>query len=120
MLTTVDGSEAIAPKDAIENFHGNMVVYVDWDYHRFLCSALAFPFPPSMPFGALVQEVLPAMYGAHPDFDLIEWDKVNWSLDGNDDFVPDPEKSLEEQGIGHKSLLQFATPGLDGIGGTFN
>jgi phenol/toluene 2-monooxygenase (NADH) P4/A4 len=40
---------------------------------------------------------------------------VRWTLDG-EDFVPDMEASLGDQGIGHKSLLRFWTPGLDGLG----
>jgi phenol hydroxylase P4 protein len=38
---------------------------------------------------------------------------VRWTLDG-EEFVPTwTEKSLGDQGIGHKSLLRFWTPGLD-------
>ncbi|KJS34781.1 MAG: phenol hydroxylase [Hyphomonas sp. BRH_c22] len=110
----------LQPKDAVENFHGNIIVYLDWDYHRFLCSALAFPLPPAMPFEALLKEVIPNMYSAHPDFSKIDWANVKWTLDGVEDFVPDPAKNLKDNGFGHKSLLQFATPGLDGVGGTFN
>ena len=29
-------------RDAVENFHGNQVVYIDWDKHRLFCAALAF------------------------------------------------------------------------------
>ncbi|MEJ2481191.1 MAG: phenol hydroxylase subunit P4 [Acidihalobacter sp.] len=72
--------------------------------------------PPDMPFGALMQEVLPGVYSSHPEWERIDWDRVEWSLD-QQPFKPDPEQGLAAQGIGHKSLLRFRTPGLDGIGG---
>ena len=101
-------------KDNVENFHGNQVVYVGWDGHVVVSSAMAFPLPAGMPFGALVAEVIPAAYGPDPDFGAIEWDKVEWMLDGAP-FTPDNDKSLEENGIGHKSLIRFKTPGLNSL-----
>ncbi len=103
-------------RDRRENFHGNQVVYLHWEEHLMFCAAFAFPFPPAMPFGALIQEIIPTFYGAHPDFEKIDWDQVRWQIDGKD-VTPDPEKSLEDNGIGHKSLIRFWTPGLNGVGG---
>ena len=54
--------------DRIENFHGNQLVYVHWEDHLSFCAALCFPFPPDMPFGAIVKDVLPQFYGMHPDW----------------------------------------------------
>jgi phenol hydroxylase P4 protein len=68
-----------------------------------------------MPFGAIVGEVLPQFYGPHPDFAKIDWSTVRWELDGQE-FVPDLDKSIGEQGVGHNSLIRFWTPGLDGLG----
>ena len=101
--------------DAVENFHGNQLVYLHWEKHLMFCAALAFPLPPEMPFAALVGELIPQFYGAHPDFEKIDWSEVRWTLDG-EDFVPDMDASLGEQGVGHKSLIRFWTPGLDGLG----
>ena len=101
-------------RDGVENFHGNTLVFIGWDEHITVSSAMAFPLPAGMPFGALVAEVIPAAYGPDPDFGAIEWDKVEWLLD-NARFAPDMEKSLEENGIGHKSLLRFRTPGLNSL-----
>ena len=103
-------------RDAVENFHGNQVVFIGWDEHMMFPFANAFPLPPAMPFGALVKELLPVAYGVHPDFAKIDWDKCEWLLDGAA-LNPDPAKSLAENGIGHKSLLRLVTPGLNGIGG---
>jgi len=104
-------------KDAVENFHGNQLVYVDWDKHRMFSAAAAFPLPPEMPFGALMQEVIPSIWNGHPDFAELNWATVEWILDDKP-FIPNPESSLADNGIGHKSLLRFITPGLDGIAGT--
>jgi phenol hydroxylase P4 protein len=104
-------------RDAAGNFHGNQVTYVHWKRHLMFCAPLAFPFPPDMPFGAIVEAVLPGIYGAHPDWAKIDWPSVAWTLDGAP-FVPDFAAGLAANGLGHKSLLTFSTPGLDGMGGT--
>ena len=101
--------------DAVENFHGNQLVYVGWDQHMMFPFAAAFPLPPGMPFVALIKELLPSVYSVHPDFEKIDWQAVQWLLDGRT-FSPDSDKSLAENGIGHKSLLRLVTPGLNGIG----
>ena len=102
-------------RDAVENFHGNQLVYIGWDEHMMFPFAGVFPLPPQMPFGALVKDVLPSVYAVHPDFAKIEWAQVEWLLDG-ESFVPDLAKSLADNGVMHKSLIRMITPGLNGIG----
>jgi phenol hydroxylase P4 protein len=104
-------------RDKLENYHGMQLVFVGWDEHMLFPFAATFPLPPQMPFGALITDVLRAAYGVHPDFARIDWADVQWQLD-DAPFVPDPAKTLVANGIGHKSLLRFATPGLTGIAGT--
>ncbi len=99
--------------DKKENFHGNQVTYLHWEDHNMFCAAMAFPFPPDMPFGAILENVIPEYYGMHPDFAKIDWNEVKWTLDG-EDFTPDPTKGIADQGFEHKSLLRFTTPGLKG------
>jgi phenol hydroxylase P4 protein len=103
--------------DAVETFHGNQLVYLHWEDHNMFCAAMAFPLPPDMPFGAILGEILPTYYGMHPEFAKIDWTKVKWTVDDRD-FTPDPAKSLKENGIGHKSLIRFWTPGLKGFQGS--
>jgi phenol hydroxylase P4 protein len=103
-------------RDARANFHGNIVVYVHWEKHLSFCAALAFPLPPAMPFGALVEQVIKPHYAAHPDAAKIDWGGVTWQIDGAP-ATPDLAASLEANGIGHKSLVRFWTPGLDGYQG---
>jgi len=112
-----DYAAKIDIRDRVENFHGNIVVYLHWEEHLSFCSAIAFPFPPDMPFGALLAEILPASYGMHPDFAAIDWKTVRWTVDGAA-VTPDPEKSLKDHGVGHKSLIRFWTPGLNGYRGS--
>ncbi len=101
-------------KDRQENFHGNQVVYVGWDHHLMFCAAFAYPLPPEMPFGALIQEVMPEAFSQHEEWDQIHWNNVSWLLDGKT-FIPQMDIGLAEQGIGHKSLLRFHTPDLKGF-----
>ena len=103
-------------KDSVDKFGGAIVVYIGWDKHLWFCSAKAFPLDPNMPFGAVVENVLPVAFGAHPQFAEIEWEKVEWSLN-QEPFTPDMEKTLADQGFDHKSLLRMKTPGLNGLHG---
>lgn len=103
-------------KDTQDKFHGNQLVYIGWDKHLMFCAPHCLPLPPDMPFGALVKEVLPGVYDSHPDWAQINWDSVEWTVDQKP-FTPDMEKGLAAQGIGHKSLIRFITPGLNGIAG---
>ena len=104
-------------RDKVENFNGNQLVHVSWDDHLLFCAAQAFPLPPEMPFQALVSEVISSVFNWHEDFESVDWAKVQWNLDG-DAFEPDMDKSLAENGVEHKSLIRFKTPGLMGINGT--
>jgi len=102
--------------DAEANFHGNRIVYIGWDRHLMYATPGALPLPPAMPFAKLLEDVLPQAYGLHPDFPKIQWDKVQWLLDG-EAFEPAMQASLAENGIGHKSVVRFVTPELTGIAG---
>lgn len=100
-------------KDARENYHGNIMVFVGWDHHLLFCAAKAIPLPPGMTFGQVVEQVLPDAFGQHPEFKKINWETATWLLDG-EPITPDMNKGLEEQGVGHKSLIRFQTPELKG------
>lgn len=101
-------------KDAADKFHGNIVVYFNWVDHLMFCAPVAFPLPQDMALGAAVSDLLPNIYGKHPDWQNIDWSKVRWELD-RQPFTPDMRKSLKDNGVGHKSVLRFVTPGLTGI-----
>jgi len=102
-------------KDRVELFHGKQLLYIGWDQHTMVCSPIALPLPPDMPFGALVEQVLPTTsYAQDPDWPRIDWSRVQWLRSG-EPFTPDPAKSLADNGLGHKALLRWRTPGLVGI-----
>jgi len=61
--------------------------------------------------------VLPGVYGYHPDFAQIDWAKAEWFKSGKP-WQPDVEKSLAENGLKHKDVIRFRTPGLTGIKGS--
>ena len=104
-------------RDAVENFGGVWVTYWNWVGHLMICAPVAFPFPPDMRFGDVLSQVFPGVYGVHPDFEKIDWTAVEWILDGQP-FTPDFDKSLADNGLGHKSAVKFRTPGLNGIKGS--
>ncbi|MCU7803484.1 MAG: phenol hydroxylase subunit P4 [Candidatus Thiodiazotropha sp. (ex Lucinoma annulata)] len=110
-------ADAVEIRDRKENFHGNQVVYLHWEEHLSFCAATAFPLPPEMPFGALTEKLIPQFYGMHPDFKSLDWNSVEWKIDG-EPATPDMSKSLAENGVGHKSLVCFRTPGLNGYKGS--
>jgi len=101
----------IIMKDSVDKFHGNQLVYVYWYGQAFISSPMAFPLPPEMPFGALVAEILPVTYKIIPGFAEIDFEKTEiiWEIDGKV-VTPDFSKSLKENGVGHKSFVQFKTP----------
>jgi phenol hydroxylase P4 protein len=116
-LDNANYAKNIEFRDPLTNFHGNMLVYVHWEEHLSFCAALAFPLPPAMPFGALVSEVIAPHYAAHPQAAEIDWSKVEWMIDGVKK-TPDFGASLEANGMKHKSLVRFWTPGLAGFKGS--
>jgi len=101
-------------RDVQKNFHGNILIFVHWEQHLSFCSAIAFTLPSGMPFSALVSDVIARHYAAHPDAAKIDWRKAVWSIDG-ETTMPDFNASLAENGLHHKSLIRFWTPGLSGI-----
>ena len=103
-------------KDAVENFHGQQLLNIGWDRHLMFATPMCIPVPPQLPFGALVEQVLPGLYGQHEDFARIDWSQVRWSRSG-EAFVPDPAASLADNGLVHQSMLRFSTPGLHGLYG---
>ena len=103
-----DYEKHIEYRDAEKNFHGNRVVYVHWEEHLLFCSAIAFPLPPDMPFAAFVEAIVKGHYNAHPDFDKIDWDRVEWMIDGVK-VKPD----LEQVARRSRRRPQVADPLLD-------
>lgn len=106
-------------RDREANFHGQRLLYVGWEDHLMFCAPHCIPVDPNMTFAALVTAVLPTIYGMHPDWPGVETDAIEWYRSG-ERFTPALDRSLAENGIGHKSVIRFRTPGLTGIRGSFS
>jgi phenol hydroxylase P4 protein len=97
-------------------FHGNQLLTLLWDDHLMFAAPIVVPVPLSMPWSAVAGEVLPQLYAQHPDWAKVDMGEVEWTLDG-EPFEPDAARSLAEQGVHHKSVIRFRTPGLVGLAG---
>ena len=105
-------------KDVLENFPAPLL-FIGWEDHLMFGTPIALPLPPDTPFGALGAAILPGTYGYHPDFAKIDWSQVEWLKSGQP-WSPDPAKSLAENGLKHKDVIRFRTPGLSGLNGSCN
>lgn len=99
-------------KDTVDKFHGNQILSIGWDRNRLYATPMCIPVPPSMPFGALVEQVLPNLFDAHPQYARINWREVEWTRSGAA-FTPQFDKSLRENELEHKAVIRFRTPELE-------
>lgn len=107
------GEYPLHQQDQESGFHGKRLIYLSWDNHLMFAAPFCVPLPPSLPFGALVRDVLPELYGEHPEFEAIDWQRTQW-FNSRQRFVPDFGKSLQHHDLQHKSLIRFRTPALEG------
>lgn len=111
------GDYAFPSADAQARYQGRQLVYLWWERHRMFSRPFVVALPPDTPFAEIVDKYITDCYRVHPDFALIDWSRVEWR-NGPEPFQPDPVRSLADNGIGHKDLIRFTTPGLDGIAGS--
>lgn len=116
MAVKANGEFIGIPKDTVDKFHGKQLVYLGWDKHLMFYAPICLALPPDTTFRTLIEDVLPGCWGQHPDFARIDWNKACWSKAG-ESFTPDPDKSLAEHAIRHKTVIRLATPGLEGLAG---
>jgi len=116
MSVTAIGTYDFPARDVRENFPAPLL-YIGWEDHMMFCAPFCLPLPAEMPFGAMVESVLPGAFGDHPDFEHIDWSQVLWFKSGQP-WQPDFGKTLAENGLGHKDAIRFRTPGLTGIRGS--
>lgn len=108
----------MAAKDTRDKFPAPLL-YIGWDDHLMFCAPVCLSLPEETPFGDLAKEILPGVYSAHPDFASIDWKTVSWLKSGVP-FTPQDNLSLTENGLGHKDVIRFKTPGLMGIKGSYS
>jgi phenol/toluene 2-monooxygenase (NADH) P4/A4 len=107
------GDYPLIQRDAEALFYGKRLINLCWDHHLMYSAPFCVPLPPTLPFGALVRDVLPELYGEHPEFEAIDWQRTLWFNSGKR-FLPDFGKSLQHHGLVHKSVIRFRTPALEG------
>lgn len=105
-------------QDGVDKFPAPLL-YIGWEDHLMFCAPFCLPMPPDTLFGAVIEGVLPSVFGEHPDFTRIDWTTVEWFKSGQH-WRPDLDKSLAANGLGHKDVIRFRTPGLTGIAGSCN
>ena len=111
------GDYPLMQQDTEDKFHGKHLLYLHWENHPMFAAPFCIPVPRTLPFGAVIMEVLPELYGEHPDFAQIDWSRVQW-FRGDVMFTPRADGTLASHGFGHKSVLRFRTPGLEGLRGS--
>ncbi len=116
MSTAALGEYQFASHDGAAQF-SEPLLYIGWDEHMIFAAPLSVPLSLSTSFHAVVHELLPKLYGQHPEFAKIDWNKVQW-FRGDVMFTPRTQATLAENGFSHKSVLRFRTPGLEGIRGS--
>ena len=116
MSTVAIGAYEFTSHDTAAHF-ADSLLYIGWDEHMIFAAPLSVPLSLSTTFDALIQNILPALYGQHPEFKKINWSKVQWFRSA-EMFTPRLQGTLAEQGFAHKSVLRLRTPGLEGIRGS--
>lgn len=117
-MTTPQDYQGI-PKDTVDKFHGNQLLYIGWEDHLMFCAPFAFPFPPAMRFGDIVSHVLPGAFGYHPDFAKIDWPAAQWFKSGQP-FSPGVRKRITSLCPRPFSANERSKSGLTGIKGSFS
>ena len=103
----------------VENYGGDMNIYVIWDHHLIYCSPNAYRVPVNMKFRDFLEQVFAPDYRQHPDVEKVNWDEGVWQME-NEAWAPDFELTLEENNIAHNSFIRVTTPGLEGMHGVGN
>ncbi len=116
MSVTAIGAYTREPHDTADRFSAPLL-YVAWDEHMIFAAPAVVPLSMHTLMADVQSKVLPKLYNAHPEFERIQWSQVQWFC-GDRMFTPKPNGTLAEHGFGHKSVLRFRTPGLEGLRGS--
>lgn len=99
--------------DRVENFGGLQLLYLQWEDHLQYCSPITIPISPTLTFGELLDNVLPATtFASDAEWAAIDWSRTEWRQ-SHQQVSLDRERSLADLGIGHKAFLSFRTAFLN-------
>jgi len=102
------------PRDAVEHYKGKQLLFISWDHHLLICAPIMLRADPQTRLGDLLEQQLKPLLQADPDAAALDWSKVEW-LKGNQPWTPQYDRSLADNGIGHKEQLRMRTPGLNSL-----
>ena len=100
------------PRDAEEHYDGNRIVYVSWDRHLLFAASLMTCVSKDMLLRDYLEGPIRDLLANDPDVGQLDFEKATW-LKANQPWRPQFDKSLAENGVGHKEHLRFDTPGLN-------
>ena len=103
----------------VENYGGDMNIYMVWDHHLIYCAPGAYRVPVDIKFREFLEQIFQPDYKQHPDVQKVNWDKAVWQME-NEAWTPDLDKTLAENNIAHNSFIRVTTPGLEGMHGVGN
>jgi phenol hydroxylase P4 protein len=89
-------------RSAQELYGDDILVNVVRRDTMFFCAPVTFRAPKAMPWAAFVEGMVLPWVSSDPDFDASK--PLSWKL-VDDEFTPDPAKSLAENGVQHKNTI---------------
>ncbi|MCW2500571.1 MAG: phenol hydroxylase subunit [Frankiales bacterium] len=99
------GSYDFPSRSRQELYGDDQLVHVWWRNNPFMSAAGTFRAPKAMPWSDFRAALLDPWAGTDPDFDPAA--PGSWTLDGQP-ITPTDDQTLEQLGVGHKSLISFA------------
>jgi phenol hydroxylase P4 protein len=98
------GAYSFPSRSRQELYGDDQLVHVWWRNNPFLCAAATFRAPKAMTWADFRAALVDPWAASDPDFDPAG--PANWTLDG-EHLTPQDDRTLEQLGVGHKSLLSF-------------
>lgn len=96
------GSYDFPSRSRQELYGDDILVHVWRKDSMFFCSPATFRAPKAMKWADFVEGMVLPYVTSDPDFDASK--TLSWKL-VDDDFAPDPEASLEANGVKHKNCV---------------
>ena len=103
----------------VENYGGDINIYIGWDQHLMFPCPSAYRLPPSIKMRDFLEQMFRPDYVQHPDTQKLDFDKVEWIYEQKP-WQPDLDKSMADNGVTHMSYIRFKAPGLAGLHGVGN
>ena len=95
------------PSSSRQELYGDdQLVSVHWEGNLTFGAPACFRAPRALPWSEFMAQFVDPWAACDPDYDPST--PTGFRLDG-DAFIPQPDKSLADLGVGHKSLICFRT-----------